>query len=217
MTNTMPKIIEKIFFYFPFIHLLLLALCLLLFLQQLDVYSFLILIFAIYILPLLLWRLLEMKYPLNPGLSAIGLLASEGSPWIVTHRLQYLFLTFSSFEKILILIPGAFSLWLRCWGSDIGSSVIWTPHIRILDRTSLKIGNYCFLGEGSSLSCHFIVRKQGKLVLLYDAITIGDKVLLGAHTHLGPGAKIKDEELVPAYSKIMKGRYLKGTEGGYEL
>lgn len=213
----MPKLIEKLFFNFPFFHLLLISSSAIYFLKSLDLVSGIVLTSSIYLFPLVLWRALHLKYPLKTGLSRIGLQASQGSEWMVAHRLQYLFLTFTAFEKILILIPGAFSLWLRCWGSRIGKAVIWTPNMRILDRTDLHIGNYCFLGEGSILSCHFIVRKEGKLVLLYDTITLGEKVLLGAHSHVGPGAKIKDQEFVPTYSKIMRGRYLKGNEGGYEL
>lgn len=217
MTQNMPKMVEKIFFHFPLYHLLLIIGSGLNFLEKLNLSSATIWIFTIYLVPLLLWRLLQGQYPVQKGLSSIGILAKEGSSWMVAHRLQYLFLTFSGFEKVLILIPGLFSLWLRCWGSHIGKAIVWTPNIRILDRTSLQIGNYCFLGEGVILSCHFIVRKQGKLVLLYDSIILGDKVLLGAHCHVGPGTKIKDQELVPAYSKIMKGRYQKGNEGSYEL
>ncbi|MBL7543262.1 MAG: hypothetical protein JNL11_05570 [Bdellovibrionaceae bacterium] len=217
MTKGMPKPLEKIFFYFPFFHLLLVAGSGLYFLKNISLTSVGIIIFSTYLVPLILWRLLHGKYPLHKGLSPIGILARDGSSWMVAHRLQYLFLTFSSLEKILILIPGLFSLWLRCWGSHIGKSVVWTPNVRILDRTGLHIGSYSFLGEGTILSCHLIVRKQGKLVLLYDSITMGEKVLLGAHAHIGPGAKIKDQELIPTYSKIMKGRYLKGNGDGYEL
>jgi len=213
----MPKLVEKFFFNFPFFHLLLIGSSIFFFLKSLNIFSLLVLISSIYLVPLFLWRLIRLKYPLKKGFSQIGLKASQGSEWMVVHRLQYLFLTFPFFEKVLILVPGAFSLWLRGWGSHIGKSIIWTPNLRILDRTDLQIGDYCFLGEGSSLSCHFIVRKDDKLILLYDKISLGQKVLLGAHTHIGPGARIKDQEFVPTYSKIMKGRYLKGNEGAYEL
>lgn len=213
----MPKLLEKIFMFFPTLHLMLIGASGILFLQNISVHTALGFVFTIYLIPLVLWRVIKLKYPLKKGISAIGFKEEFGSPWIVAHRLQYNFITFAIFEKILILIPGLYSLWLRLWGSRIGKGVIWTPNLEVLDRTDLAVGDYCFIGDKSYFSSHFIVRKNNKLILFYDSITVGSKSLIGAHCHLGPGAKVKDLEFLPTYSKMMRGRFVKGNEAGHEL
>lgn len=211
----MPKSLEKMAMLFPTIHLILIVLSGVLVLSVPDIMSVSLALFIIYLFPLCLWCLIKIKYPIKKGFSEIGLKSVEGNSWVVAHRLQYLYITFSGIEKILILIPGLFSFWLRLWGSQIGKNIIWTPRIQIIDRTDIVIGDNSFIGDLSYLSSHFIVRKEDKLFLFYDAVKIGTRVLIGAHCHLGPGARIKDQEFLPAYSKTMRGRMIKGNEGGH--
>lgn len=211
----MPKALEKIAMLFPTVHLFLIILSAGFVLTRADLLSVTLSFFIIYLLPLSLWCLIKIKYPIKKGFSEIGQKSVDGNPWVVAHRLQYLYITFSAIEKILILIPGAFSCWLRLWGSQIGKNIIWTPRIQIIDRTDIVIGDNTFIGDLSYLSSHFIVRKKDKLFLFYDSVKIGTRVLIGAHCHLGPGARIKDQEFLPAYSKTMRGRKIKGNEGGH--
>lgn len=213
----MPKIYEKLAMFFPSIHLAFILISLFGFLKLLNWQSFIFLLLVIYAFPLILWNFVKKKYPIRKGFEQIGLNSLTGNSWIVAHRLQYLFLTFPAFEKILFLVPGVFSFWLRLWGSRIGKKVVWTPRVEIVDRTDIEIGSYSFIGDHAYLSCHFIVRKNNKLVLFYDQVSIGEKVLIGAHCHLGPGARIQAQEFLPTYSKVMRGKYIKGNEGGHEL
>ena len=47
---------------------------------------------------------------------------------------QTLFSRLSFLEECIRMIPGLYSLWLRLWGSQIGSLTYWAPGTRILDR-----------------------------------------------------------------------------------
>src|SRR6266851_3058498 len=59
-------------------------------------------------------------------------------------------------ELFLQLTPGAFSLWLRLWGSRIGRRVHWTPRVEIADRSMLAVGDDVVFGHKVECYAHAI-------------------------------------------------------------
>lgn len=152
-----------------------------------------ILIFIIYFLPIVLYRLFSLLVPVKVGRMKLG---PENEPcgWMIAHRLQMTYHIFPFFEGILNSLPGIYSNWLRLWGSEIGRFVYWAPDVRIYDRTHLTVGDKTFVG-GALLSCHLAVpKKDGTFELLFSPIAIGKGVFISTQANIGPGSKIKDGE-----------------------
>ncbi len=120
------------------------------------------------------------------------------------------------------MIPGAFSCWLRLWGSKIGKRVYWTPRLELLDRHLLDIGDSVVFGYNSGLCGHIVVsrrqfEKQSQLgisdtvaqskddrpVLLIGKVTIGDGAFIGAGSRLGPGVVIGKRVSLPVLSILI--------------
>lgn len=201
-----PKILESLAFFFPGLHLLLIAAVTLQFLLTKNLLLLPVLLFCIYLLPLLTWRLLNWRYPLTEGRFFIGRKEKGTHPWLLAYKIQSLFITFSFFERVLILIPGAYSAWLRLWGSRIGRKVTWTPRVDIIDRTSLNISDFAFFGDRVYMSTHLIVRQKDRLMLIHKKISVGEKCLIGFSCQLGPGTVIKDGEMLPSGSRTFMNR-----------
>lgn len=207
-----PKWLENASVLFPAIHFLSLATCLFNFLKTPSLEFALLLVFFVYLSPVLLWRVVRLIFPVETGWTYIGIREKQGNAWILAHRLQYLFITLPVLERVLILIPGAFSMWLRLWGSRIGKGVIWTPGISILDRTHLKIGDYVFFGDKSYLSTHLIRRHRNRIQLLVKEINIGDRSFIGYSTDMGPGTDLPSLSVVPSRSKAALGKVVTGGD-----
>ena len=104
---------------------------------------------------------------------------------------QTLFSRLSFLEECIRLIPGLYSLWLRLWGSQIGSLTYWAPGTRILDRSFLNIGDSVILGLGTRLSPHVIMKDDyGTLMLHLDTITVEDNSVIGGYSLLSAGTRI---------------------------
>ena len=72
-------------------------------LTRTDAQSFVLLLFFIYLFPLLCFRLHQKIWPLKEGLSR---LVGEGySPWYGSHQLQVLFIAFPFFETLHGALP----------------------------------------------------------------------------------------------------------------
>jgi acetyltransferase-like isoleucine patch superfamily enzyme len=155
---------------------------------------------AIYLFPLACYHLHGLVHPTEEGLSYLA--SSRYSPWWGGHQLQLLFIAFPTFEVLLRLIPGAFSLWLKLWGSQVGSQVYWTPHLEILDRGFVRIGDGVVFGHRVGLYPHVIRPRDGDLLLLVKCIQIGSGCFVGAGCHLGPGVSIEDGAAVPVGSEM---------------
>lgn len=205
-----PKVLEKIFFIFPALHLTLILISIFILITDINVFNFGFVLFVTYLLAPLLFRLLNYFYPLTEGTDFIGLNEKTGNMWIIAYHLQSTYLSFPSIERILIALPGLFSMWLRLWGSRIGKNVVWTPRVDIVDRTSLDIGDFVFVGDKTYISAHLIQRKDQRLQLLHKKVKIGNKVLIGFSTEFGPGARINENEMLPALSKAFMGRIIRG-------
>lgn len=153
------------------------------------------LLFIIYGLPPVIYRIHGIFYPIKPGISY--LLGKKYSPWWGSHQIQLIYSTFPTLERILHFIPGLFSLWLRLWGAQIGQQVYWTPSVTILDRSLISIGDRVVFGHQVTLVSHAIKPKQNNLMLYVEKITIGNGVFVSAAVGIGPGVKIGDQSYVP--------------------
>ncbi|MBC7532969.1 MAG: acyl transferase [Oligoflexus sp.] len=185
--------------FFPLIHALLIGINLAS--AFVCAYCLIFLPFSIWIFPLLCWSLHNRIWPLKKGLSRFG--RPEYSPWWGSYQIQYLFLLIPSFERILHIVPGLFSAWLRAWGSEIGKQVFWTPHTLILDRSLLNFGDGIIIGHRCSFSSHVIsLNKAGELILFVKPIEIGQKCFIGAGSDIGPGASVDAGTRLPVESRL---------------
>lgn len=150
---------------------------------------------AIYAIPLFFNRIHAFFYPVREGISRLDL--PIYSAWWGCHQFQSLFNAFPFLETPLRLIPGAYSFWLRCWGSSIGKNVYWTARIEVVDRHLVELGDHVIVGHKVILSAHSIYNKRGKTYLFIRRIKIGSQCIIGADSKLGPGTQISDGQFVP--------------------
>ncbi|MBC7661410.1 MAG: acyl transferase [Chitinophagaceae bacterium] len=184
---------------FPFFHTTLIATNLILSLYTPT--ALFGLFFSIWLFPLMCWRLHQKIWPLKTGLSRIARKAY--SPWWGSFQMQQLFLILPGLERILHVVPGLFSLWLRGWGAKVGKNVFWTPHTLILDRPLMNLGDNIVVGHRCSFSSHVIsLNKTGELVLFVRPIVIGSGVFIGAGSDFGPGTEVAPNSQLPLESKF---------------
>ena len=158
------------------------------------------LIFVIYGIPLIAYRIHNLFYPLEEGITY--LLDKEYSPWWGSHQIQIIYIAFPFLEILLRLIPGLFSIWLQLWGAKIGKNIYWTPKLEIADRGLIEVGDWVIFGYNSQLYSHVIKPKNDNLMLYLKKIKIGNNVFIGAGCRLGPGVKIKDETFIPVTTDL---------------
>lgn len=156
-------------------------------------------LFILYLLPLLSFRIHKWLFPKTEGISY--LVGGGYSPWWGGHQIQWVYIAFPVLERFLRLIPGLFSLWLRSWGSDIGRSVYWTPHLEITDRDLLEVGDQVIFGHRVGLYAHVIKPKNDNLMLFVRRIRIGQGAFIGAAARMGPGVRVETGALVPTASE----------------
>jgi hypothetical protein len=154
----------------------------------------------LYLVPPLLHRLHDVIAPLESGVYPV--VSANYLPWWGSHQLQRLYITFPSLEAALRLVPGAYSAWLRLWGSRVGKGVYWTPRVQLLDRSLLDIGDHVVFGHEAGLTCHVIIWKNGIMSLLVKPITLETGALIGAQCGIGPGARVKAGAMVRARAEI---------------
>lgn len=178
--------------------------CLLFLFVAPGIASMLALLTMLYFVPIAVYRLHEALWPLTEGRSRID--APAYSPWWSGHQLQLMYSAFPALEAALRLIPGLYSAWLRLWGSKVGRGVYWTPLVEITDRALLDVGHGVVFGHRVACYAHLIKRRNDGLVLYVRRIHIGDGVLLGAGSRLGPGAHIDDGVVLPVLTDVGVGR-----------
>jgi hypothetical protein len=150
---------------------------------------------AIYALPVVVFRLVDAVRPLREG--------RRYSPWWGSHNLQRLFIAVPQLESLLQLIPGAFSVWLRLWGSRIGRRVYWTPRVEIADRSLLEVGDDVVVGHKFECYAHAIKpSRNGRLILYVKKVRIGRNAFLGAGVRMGPGARVEEGAFVPTLTDV---------------
>jgi hypothetical protein len=147
-------------------------------------------LFVLYLLPPLLFRIHNLSHPIIEGDTFLNKAAY--SPWWGGHQLQLLFIAFPTLEAVVRVIPGAYSAWLRLWGSKIGRGIYWTPRVQIIDRPLISMGDYVVWGHEAATCSHMVNRKGDDVKLYVRTIRIGSNVLIGARSQLGPGAQVED-------------------------
>lgn len=190
----------KLFALFPVFHLGLIISSFLLMFKINPVIGFSILISSIYLVPLICFRILNLLFPMQEGISDI--LQKGLNSWWAGHQIQLLFITIPAFEGILKMVPGLYSFWLRRWGSKVGRNVYWTPGVINYDRNLLNIGDNVIFGEKAITVSHVITPKNGQALLMVKTITIEKGAFVGAASVIGPGATLKEKAFVKADGRV---------------
>lgn len=172
---------------------------------------FVLVLLLVYGLPVLCFRLHGLIWPLREGLSRLD--GAAYSPWWGGHCIQVVYDALPALEALLRLIPGAYSAWLRLWGSRVGRGVVWTPRVEITDRSLLEIGDRVIFGHKVACYPHVVSRKGGRLRLYTARIHIGADAFLGAGSRLGPGAVIAAGTVLPVLSDVGIGERRHGDNG----
>jgi hypothetical protein len=165
---------------------------------------------VLYLLPVVPGRILRESLRSSPQEIAVG--SPAFLRWWACFQCQVLFLRFPVLEEVLRLVPGTYSLWLRCWGSHIGKLTYWAPQTIILDRGFLEIGDHVVFGAGVRLNPH--VMEDGlKLapIRIGDGAMIGGYSLLTAGTEIAPGERTRAFLISPPFSKWKDGRRTRET------
>jgi acetyltransferase-like isoleucine patch superfamily enzyme len=186
-----PKLLEPIFLFYPAIQTVLIAVTAVCFIRTLDPASFALWFFFSYLMSPVIWGLLRMVFRQNAeGNYHIGKRAKHGNLWFLYYQLQSVYSHFAFFERSLKVFPGAYSLWLRMWGSKIGRAVNWTPECQIVDRGHLEIGDRSFIGNRSYMSAHILKKSKDRYFLYVKRIQIGSDTMVSYHAHLSPGVVV---------------------------
>lgn len=144
---------------------------------------------VLYLYPVAAYRLLLRFKPLGSPLRE-ELTGDRYSHWWGSHQLQVIYLTLPVLERILRVIPGCYSAWLRLWGARIGQQVYWTPNVEIHDRGLLALGHGVILGHEAKLVAHVVMPHRQQLRLYAKTIEVGDGAFIGAGSVLGPGVQV---------------------------
>lgn len=192
--NLKDKWFENLFIFYPLFLMMIVGG---LFYCQLPILGLLF----FYLFPPLSWRFLNLFFPLREGASFVGRI-DPLSPWVICHQIQLIYIILPFAEKLLMIVPGLYSAWLRLWGSKIGKKVYWTPGVEIVDRTHIDIGDYVFLGNKTYLSPHVVRRKSNKYLLYFKKVKIGSRSFIGAWSILGPGAVIEEGTYLAAGTHV---------------
>ena len=171
--------------------------------------SFAALLAALYLLPVACFRVHDLLWPLVEGRSRLD--APEYSPWWGGHQFQIVYSAFPALEAALRLVPGAYSAWLRLWGSKIGRRVHWTPRVEISDRSLLEVGDDVVFGHLAACYAHVVTRRRDRVLLYTRRIRIGRGVLLGAACRLGPGVRIDEGVALAARTDLVFGRRIRSA------
>lgn len=181
---------------FPLAHGLMIIYASFRLIQDPSIVTSLLLLGVIYLIPPFLFRVYTLKYPVKAGRWALN--EPKRCDWWIAHQLQMVYAAFPALEAFLRLIPGAYSAWLRLWGSKVGKRVYWTVRVEILDRHMLRIGDDVVFGHRVYCTSHIIHRKpNGDLVLILRPTRIGKGTLIGAGARIGPGVRIPEKSVIP--------------------
>lgn len=206
----MGVILRKAMIFFGFIHLAFISATLYEFVVQPTFTHFVLILFAIYLFPIAIFRLQNSIVPLKED--KVVFMGSGFCPWWGAHQIQQVYSAIPFLEGVLRIIPGVYSFWLRLWGSKIGKQVYWTPRIEIVDRSLLEIGDYVIFGHRAATSSHIIKQSEGKLILQVGKVRLGKNVLIGAGARLGPGTIVADNISIPINTILLIDQHVEYQE-----
>lgn len=172
-----------------------------------SIFTVLLIPFMAYLFPLICFRIHCLFWPVKEG--KFNLELKSYNPWWGGHQIQLIFYSMPFLESILRIIPGAFSFWLRLWGSKIGKGVYWTPNAEIDDRSLVEFGDNVVMGHKVEMISHVIGPKDGKLSLLSKKIKLGNNTFIGAGSRFGPGSEVEDGAFVPVLTDVYINRVIK--------
>ena len=156
----------KLITFFPVLVITLIVATVIGFILDPSLFMGLCIVFAIYGFPLVCFHIHQYFCPLKEGTHDI----TKGyCPWYGTYMIQNIYITFPSFERLLRLIPGAFSAWLRLWGSNVGNNVYWTSQLEVFDRSLVEIGENCVFGFDVMMSSHMVRPSSKYGMVVYGA------------------------------------------------
>ncbi|OYZ16247.1 MAG: hypothetical protein B7Y39_15880 [Bdellovibrio sp. 28-41-41] len=192
--------------FFPAFYFLLNLMSLIGFVQAPGLSSFACILFSIYLVPLILYRLHSLFFKIEEG--EFDLSKKVYNPWWTAHMLQYPFIALPFLESLLHFFPGLYSIWLRAWGSKIGKKIFWTPRTEILDRNLVEIGDQTIIGHLTIMVSHLVETRSGIPNLVIKKVRIGEKCLISADAQLGPGAEVPSRtQLKPKTRLYWKGEW----------
>jgi hypothetical protein len=179
-------------------------------------WKFILMLVTPYLLPLICFRISKFLAPIKEGPSYLGTQGNYGyQPWNATFKMQQIFYAFPFLERVLILL-GLYSVWLRLWGSKIGKNILWTARTEITDRSGVEIGDNCFFGHECILISHVVKIKNGKVLLYYKRIKIGNNVFIGAGTRMGPGVVVENFTKIPVLTDLYVNQKVSNKTFGIE-
>lgn len=121
--------------------------------------------------------------------------------WWFTTQLQVIFNRLPVLEECLRIVPCAYPLWLRLWGSKVSLKVYWGPGAMLADRMLARIGSGVVIGTRAVISAHLAYKDDaGTIRVTVAPVAIGDDVLIGAYAGIGPGCRIESGAQIPAAS-----------------
>lgn len=164
-----------------------------------SIWSFCLPLVALYLYPLLSYRLLSLFKPLKEG--NFNLSDKVYNPWWGGHQIQLIYFACPFLEAVLRLIPGMYSFWLRLWGAKIGKSVYWTPNVEIADRGLIDVGDYVVVGHRAVFVSHVVLPYKDTMRLYVKRIQIGSQSFIGAGSRLGPGVQVEEQAILPVLTE----------------
>jgi acetyltransferase-like isoleucine patch superfamily enzyme len=215
---TLPKRLETLFAFYPAVHGAAIAASSIWFVRTLEPAAFLTTVFVTYLLSPLIWKTMKVFFgKKTEGAFYIGKHAKGGNIWLVSYQLQSVYSHFPFIERALRLLPGAYSSWLRMWGSKIGRKVNWTPECQIVDRGYLEIGDRAFIGNRSYFSAHVLKKTDNRYFLYVKRIQIGSDTMISYSAHVSPGVVIGNRVHVePGAELYPNAQVAEGEKVAYE-
>lgn len=194
-----PKILDVLTSFFPLVLSLVAASS---FFILPTLHAFLLSTLMIYLIPPMAFQIVNQIWPLTTGVTYLGKKAEHGNIWYASHQFQWLFNSFPYFERVLMMVPGLYSVWLRLWGAKIGKKVNWTPESKIVDRPMIEIGDRALIGNRSYISSHAIKKKEGRYLLWIAPVKIGSDTVLAYACQLAPGVEVGNNCFVEAMAAL---------------
>lgn len=132
----------------------------------------------------LVHRLLPTSMP-----GSFRLFADAGAiHWALKGWAPSLYLTV--FQSVYFMSERFQRTTLRAFGAQLGSRARLTSRTAIREPHHVRVGTGSLIGEYVHLVCSYQPRIG---LLVVGRIDIGERVLVGAHSHVGPGACIGDD------------------------